>query len=468
MSTHPALLSPERAIPNWVKSAFLATLILFACWVGVIAYWRTTGSNPQTKELFLYLLGLPACLLLLLFAGRKLLTQAAPTPAPVTSSTPAKATATSSRNTSLAIVAASLRLPHGTSPEELAAAIAGNKARADLDKELLDDDGFPVMAARSSEAVDEVLQEEITEWLALNGMAEVHFSDEQWRAVTLASAVLAELAAQVAGPMLYQVDPQAMLQLLPMVPSEWGAAQRRAAGLWLKQTVARYGWPADRVVLTTDDLTPSAAFQRLARDAASANGLVIAMVVACASHIGDETVARWAADGSLFTSSQPQGRIPGEGSVGLVVINQAALADAAAVALLDGIEEAKRDTSADEAKRGDPGILKALAERALQRSDIAAPEVAMLIADTGHRSSRVLELMAHVSADLPQLDEADDALRVGVASGTCGAVPFMTALALARYYVTEYGAPVLCVSNEDPYHRVVALMRSSDVFPKAE
>jgi hypothetical protein len=181
--------------------------------------------------------------------------------------TAAKAIATSAASTPLAILAASLRLPHGASPEELASAIAGNKARPDLDRELVDDDGFPVMTARSSEAVDEALQEEITEWLALNGMAELHFNDEQWRAVTLASAVVAELAAQAAGPMLYQVDPQTKLQLFPSLPTEWDSAHRRATNLWLKQTVARYGWPADRVIVTTDeamsadDMTPSAVVQ---------------------------------------------------------------------------------------------------------------------------------------------------------------------------------------------------------------
>jgi hypothetical protein len=467
MSTNPALLPRERVIPDWLKSGVLATLVLVACWGGVISYWRATGSNPQTKDLFLYLLGLPACLLLLFFAGRKLFIQAAPPAAPTAVSTPAKAPAASSRSTPLAIVAASLRLPHGSSPEELAAAIAGNKARADLDKELVDDDGFPVMTARSSEALDEVLQEEIAEWLALNGMSEVNFSDEQWRALTLASAVVTELAAQ-AGPMLYQVDPQAKLQLLPMVPSEWGEAQRRAVGMWLKQTVVRYGWPADRVVLTTDDMTPFAAFQRLAHDATSANELLIAMVVTCASHIGEDSIARWAADGSLFTSSRPQGRVPGEGAVGLLVTNQAGLAEAATVALLDGIEEAKRNTSADEIKRADPGILKALTERALQRGGIAAPEVTMLIADTGHRSSRVLELMGHVSADLPQLDETNDVVRVGVGSGSCGAVSFMTALALGQHYVIERSGPVLCAGNEDPYRIVVALMRSAELRPRAE
>jgi hypothetical protein len=467
MPTNSALLTREHVLPDWLKSGFLATFVLVACWGGTIAYWRTTGSNPQTRELLLFLFGLPACLLLVFFGGRKLFTQATPAPAAVPLSTPAKAAAASSRNAPLAIVAASLRLPHGASPEELASAIAGNKARADLDKELLDDEGFPVMTARSNEAVDEVQQEEIAEWLALNGMAEVQFSDEQWRAVTLASTVVAELAAQAVGPMLYQVDPQAKPQLIPIVPIEWDALHRHAASMWLKQTVARYGWPADRIMLSTDDLTPSAAFKRLGQDAASANGPLIAMVVACASHIGDDTIARWAADGSLFSASQPQGRIPGEGAVGVVVTNQANLADAPTVALLDGIEEAKRNTSADEAKRSDPDIFKELMERALGHSTIKASDVAMLIADTGHRSSRVLELMGHLSAGLPQLDEADDVVRVGVASGSCGAVPFMAALALGRHYAVERGAPVLCVSNEDPYHRAVTLVRSSESLPKA-
>jgi hypothetical protein len=62
---------------------------------------------------------------------------------------------------------------------------------------------------------------------------------------------------------------------------------------------------------------------------------------------------------------------------------------------------------------------------------------------------------------LPQLDETDDVVRVGAASGTCGAVPFIAALVLGRHYVLEREAAVLCVSNEDAYRRVVALIRPS-------
>jgi hypothetical protein len=109
-----------------------------------------------------------------------------------------------------------------------------------------------------------------------------------------------------------------------------------------------------------------------------------------------------------------------------------------------------------------------LSERALKHSGTRASDVAMLIADTGHRSSRSLELMGYVSAGMPQLEETDGVIRVGAATGTCGAVPFIAGLALGGYFAVEREAPVLCVSNEDPYRRAAALMRPLGFPPKSE
>jgi hypothetical protein len=467
--TNPALVAREGAIPDWLKSGFLALFVFVLCWGGAIAYWRTTRSNPAMGELLSYLLGLPATLLLMFFTGRKLLARpATAAPAPTASATPATSTLTSAQTSPLAILAASLRLPHGASLEELASAIAENKARADLDKDLVGADGFPVMAARSSEAVDKELQEEIREWQTLHGMAELHFSDEQWRAVTLASAVVAELAAETAD-LMDQMHAQTRLQLIPTLPKEWDAVHRRAIGMWLKHEVTRHGWAEDRVVVTADEVTtPPAIFKRLIQDAAATRAPLIAIVVASASHIGEETIAQWVADDSLFTTSQPQGKVPGEGAAGLLITNQANVAGDVSVALLEGIEEGRRALSADESKRSDSTLLGELSARVLDQSETNASDVAVLIADTGTRSSRTLELMAHVSASLPQLEETGDVVRAGVASGTCDAVQFMTALALGTHYVTERGAPVLCISNEDPYCRAVALMRPSNLLSKAE
>jgi hypothetical protein len=222
-------------------------------------------------------------------------------------------------------------------------------------------------------------------------------------------------------------------------------------------------------MLAVEDLvSPSSIFKQLTHNAATTNASLIAMIVACASYIGHETVARWAEDGTLLTSSQPQGRIPGEGAAGLLITNQLNLVDAEIIALLDELEEAHRGASADESKRSDPKFMVELSDRALKHSGTRASDVAMLIADTGHQTSRSLELMGYVSAGMPQLEETDGVIRVGAATGTCGAVPFIAGLALGGYFAVEREAPVLCVSNEAPYRRAAALMRPLGFPPKSE
>jgi hypothetical protein len=462
----PDLSAGGRAMPGWLKGGLLATLVFVACWAGAISYWRGTGPVPSTADLLLFLVGLPVLLLVAVIFGRKLVAAHVESPAATTPSAPTEATRTPVQLAPLAMLGASLRSPHGASAEELGAALADKKARASLDPELVDDDGFPIMTARRADARDEALQEEITEWLGQNGMTDLNFSDEWWRALTLASAVAGELASVAASELISQAEAPPRLQLIPMLPAGWSTGQRQAAGLWLKHTVAQFGWPSAHIALPaqsesgTGELTPSAIFGRLAHDAATVDVPLTAIVVACASHISEETVSRWAARGSLFTSSQPQGAIPGEGAAGLLLtdLRHARSLGGAVFALLNPVEEARRDTSADEVRRADAKLLGELAERALTRSRAGFADVALLVGDTGHRSNRVLELMGHVSAKLPQLDGADDVLRVGLACGNCDTVPFITALALARHHALEGGAPVLTISNEDPYRRLAALI----------
>ena len=379
----------------------------------------------------------------------------------------ATATAVSSGAAALAILAASLRSPHGASPEELAVALADNKARADLDRELLDGDGFPVMTARCRQAKDEALQDEITEWLARHGMADLRFSDEQWRALALGTAVAEELAMHAENLLASRDDEAPLLQLIPILPPEWPLEQRRAAGMWLEHTVARSGWPSDHLSMAAEctpdphAAPPAAVLDRLARAAATTDVRVAALLVACASHIGDESVAQWADEGSLFTSSHPQGRMPGEGAAGLLVVDsvQASTIEGGPFVRLERMEEARRDSSADAGRRVDSTLLGEVAERALVHGGAGT---AMVVADTGHRSTRVLELMGFVSGALPGLDDAQDVVRVGEACGSCGPVPFMTALAMAQRYALEREAPVLCVSNEDAYRRGAVLLRPVD------
>jgi hypothetical protein len=460
----PTTTTPGRPIRSWLTGSLLAVLVTGACWGGATWYWRATERMPATGDLVLYLLALPVVLLLAAWYGRKWMAQpgASPTAAALTQPTQAATTPPP-----LAILAASLRSPHGASTEELSAAIVDNKARADLDEELVDADGFPVMTARSVDARDEALQEEITEWLNRNGMAELRLSDEQWRALAMASAASGELASYAAIDLIPPDGAPPMLQLIPILPPEWHIDQRRAAGMWLRHSVTQFGWPPAYIALAEERhgdaraATPAAVLGRLVSNGAASDAPVAALVVACASQIGEETVAQWAANGSLFTSSQPQGLIPGEGAAGLLVtdLRQAQSIQGAAFALLDPVGEAWRDSSAEDTRRADPKLLGELTERVLRNGCAELSNVAMIVADTGHRSNRMLELMGLASALMPQLDDPADVVCVGAASGSCGAVPFMTALGLARHHALERDAPVLCISNEDPYHRCIALVR---------
>lgn len=451
--------SPARTTHSWLKGALLAALVVGVCWAGAIAYWRATNRNPTTVDMVLYLLALPLALVMASgFARARIMTPAA---TPDNLAPPQPVTAQDVRPP-LALLAASLRSPRGESPEELATAILASTARPDLDPELVDDDGFPLMTLRSPDANDASLQEEIIAWWTATGIPLPELSDPQWRAITMATAVVGDLARSAASDLMPAEAIPPMLRVMPLLPDDWTIGQRRATHAWFRHTAAQFGWPPDYIELVDEknEAAPTAILNGLAGDAAGGSP-VAALIVACASNIGKETVAQWSANGSLFTSLQPEGMIPGEGAAGLLVadLQQARALGEVVFTLLDPVAEGRRDVSADDTRRTDSSLLAKVVERAIDSGDAKLADVAMLAADTGHRSNRVLELMGFASAAMPQLDGTADVVRVGAASGTCGAVPFIAALALGRHHALERAAPVLCISNEDPYQRCAVLIR---------
>ena len=452
-------ITPPGGLPGSLKGGLVAATVFAACWAGAIWYWRAADVTPGTVELALALLVLPLVLVGSLWFGRRLIAARTAAPAAAAGSKPAAAQPVSAALPPLAIVSSALRSPHGGSAEELASAIAGNKVRPDLDRELVDDDGFPVAAARCEEAEDEALQEEIGDWLVENAMPEVGFSDEQWRALLLGSAVVAELASR-AGDLLPAEGTPPTLQLLPLLPHDWPQAQRHAASAWFRHLASGFGWPAAQVVLPPEPApaTPASIFGQLARDAAKNGAPVVALVVACASHIGQETVDDWASKGTLYTSSRPQGLVPGEGAAGLLLtdLQLAQSIEGTLFALLDPSEQAP---GSQDSRRADPKLLGELATRAVAPAGAALEELAMVVADTGQRQQRTLELMGMTSSAMPQLDDSEDVLCVGTASGACAEVPFITALALAQHGALVRGGPVLCISNEEAGARCAALVR---------
>jgi hypothetical protein len=148
--------------------------------------------------------------------------------------------------------------------------------------------------------------------------------------------------------------------------------------------------------------------------------------------------------------------MPGEGAAGLLL---AGASDGGAVALLAPLEQAQDDATVDVRRRDGARVLKELVERALARAGATTADVGMIVADTGHRSRYVLELMEYASATMRQLEGSADVVRVGATGGYSGIVSFVTALALASHYAVGRQAPVLCIANEMPGRRLAALVR---------
>jgi len=360
----------------------------------------------------------------------------------------------------LSILAGALRTPHGASADELGAALAANKVDADLDRDLVDDDGLPVMSARCEQAGDAAVREEIAGWLDSCATPAPRFSDEMWRALVLGTAVLRELGDRAAGLLVPDEGAPFTLQLALALPDDWQVEQRQAASMWCRQVLAQAGWPAARID-AAEPAAPAPFIARLAQQAERTSAPAATILLAFCSHVGQETVDRWSASGTLFTSSHPCGRIPGEGAAGLLL---APAADGAGIAHVS-LEAEACDPASTSLKRLSPQRLNTLAGRLLQGTAIAPAAIAMVVADTGADTRHALELMEFGGATTPHLDNASDIVRLGPACGACGAVPFVAALALAAHAAHEQDAPLLCVGNDTPDLRALALVRPA---PKRE
>lgn len=458
-------VSPPRPLPGWLKNTLLATGVVALCWAAAIAYWRSAENAPGTGELALVLLALPLVLLITLWAIKKRLTgQPVAAVVPVTHSASKPVTA-EWKLPPLAILATALRAPHGASAEELAAAIAEGKAHADLDPELIDDQGFPVATARREDAVDEALQEEFNDWLEKNEKIGLSFSAAQWRALTLGTAVVRDLASEAASILMPSEGTPPVLQLIPLLPAEWTVEHRAATVMWFKQQVIEFGWPAASMYCV--DLPGDRehalikAFGKLAHDASTPGHGVVALVIACDSQIDQEAVDRWQTRGVLLTTSGTDGLTPGEGAAGMLLtdLQQAQCNKDLAYAVLEPFLDARHDVSTDTSKHTNTKLLLSLAERACKAAAIEPTDVAMIVADTGSRANRMLELMGVTSTTFPQLENTAEVAPVGVATGTCGVVPGITTLALAHHHALARAAPVLYASNEDAHLRCTALVR---------
>lgn len=431
---------------SWLRHLLLAMLVIAITWSAAVVYWRNSPGTPTPSDLIIVMLGLPLLLLGGLWYGKRLLAPAAPAAADTPSPAPAAPTPAPQTPT-MAILGASLRLPHAESAAELAACLERGNARATLDPELVGDDGYPIMSVRAKAADDADARDQVAAWTLRHAGNAGQLQDEHLRALVLGGAVAQELGALAVDDCIAPGQPAPPLQLALLAPPGWNAEVRRTALLYLRQALADAGWPEAAIDAQIAD-DASAVLPGGARHAP------LTLLVACASHVGEYTVNDWSADLTLFSAAHQQGLIPGEGAAGVLLSN----APDGRHPRVSGAS-ALRESSADSERRPDARLLVSLAKRVVQEAGLAVDSVTLVAADTGHRTARLLELVGLVRDGLPHLDSGSDVRALGASCGSCADAAFIAALALAAEQADTLHGPVLCVTNEDPFRRTVLLVR---------
>jgi hypothetical protein len=439
---------------NWMKRSLLVLGVFGTCWIGAVWYWRSTTRMPDTGDLALAMLVVPLTLVAGYWLAKKTFGGSGETaPASAPSAPAAKEPQSQQDGTAVAgaqdaaegqsqapwmpfrVAGAALRLPHGDSPAELAAAFADGKARLDLDHELTDAQGFPLLAGR----VPEVDLVPLEGWLSSLHPASRPMAARQLRAMAMGGDVAGNLAALAVGS-----GSDGVLQLLPLIPADWPQAAQETAARWLAHRAVEAGWPQDRLKLRlASPATPLAALRALSSQAAGPAESVpaLSIVLAFDSSIDPDAVENLAVNGKLYSPRNPKGRMPAEGAAGILLQPPAQAGNGLHLLALNA-----KDSSA----------LNELAKDALEQARGAAP--AYVAADTDHLAAAMSDLMQCIEANAPELDTNTSLACIGAACGHTGAAGALAAIALANEQALESGGFALALSNAEPTQRFALLV----------
>lgn len=478
---------------TWLKRLLWLVAVFAVVWLAVIIYWQSTARMPSGMDLVLYMGLVP---LMLFGAGWGLhsaATSPPPKPAVAAAATPEERAAAAAqanqkvieqeRTWSLGLVASALHTPQGASAAEVLAALQEGSIAQALDDELKTLDGFPAFAARVADLEDTPTQEALAQWQSEGDFPAITWSPVQHRALHLAALVLQELASKaVEHPAVQQyaanlasgrrVDEEAVLplRLILLWPGSWTAEHQAAANAWAQSLVVAAGWPAQRVVMQANNAAqqdPIALLDFVTVTAHKAQLPTLGLLVACDSGIDQDFVDALQEKDMLYGGKNPQGVRPGELAAGLLFADaqQARLMGEGPYAQLHRASWSSRDKSADAKGRTSSALLTTVTNLALETAKLAAEEIAVLYADSDHKTSREAELAEVVQARFAELDTATDVLKVAQLSGSLQHMNTVATLCVAHQYVVDAQLPTLCMSLHDPLWRAAVVL---SVLPDAK
>ncbi|EJN00463.1 hypothetical protein PMI40_03532 [Herbaspirillum sp. YR522] len=486
---------------TWIKRGLLTCAVFAITWAMCIVYWSGSNHMPDGTDVILYLLVLPVGFLLAIWAIRKIRgSMAAAAAAAATAAAQAQSAAIASpavpaqhpeRRWTLSVAACALRTPHGSDAGTLLEQMQAHELRLELDPELTDSDGFPILAGRVAQIDPQAALDDFHAWRDRQPdhpetAATVVLDQEQYRTLALAADIARELgdrltlhsalASYIDAPAHRKEEiPLPQLHLMPLLPGSWQAAQRLEAAQWLAGLVVQQGWPAEKITVVPavgENAHPLLHLDRLIATSRTAQtpqpGPYLAMAIAAESNLGHGTVEHWQDQGRLLHGSRNVGQTPGEAAVGFILADAGQLVALSAedTVQLHRASLGRRDKSADLPGRVDGDLLSTLAETALRDAGIDAARIGLLATDGDHRGSRTEETLKLGYALLPELDLGSQCIKVAADCGWAGAATVLTALALAHAKTAKDGQPSLVASNDDALERAAVILSKPVVEPE--
>ncbi len=453
---------------SWIKGLALGVAVTCVVWIGVLWHWRSHPQDVGVRDLWLYLGLLPLVVWGLLLAGRWAFTRAWQKQAGAAPAVEPAAVAASESAPVAArwwLLGQWLQLPAAQDAAGLLDTVEAGSPRPAPDAELRDDEGLPVLAARTATLDTDAIAAELTQAAQL-GPAGLRALASLQPVVESALGTLQQWGDRLAAETVPGgASPVHRVRVLVHWPAHWSEAAQTQALQWLRAQLAHFGgglptahWPVQAVPGNGVSLLMQAdkLLETLTRQACDD----LVLTLACHSDLDSAAIDRLLRERALFQSQQqPRGVMPGEGAVGLLWATQPwPLADEAMATLCSRPQAAHREQAVDAAGRTRARELTQAVDELLTRQQQTAEQICALVSDSDQHTARATELFAVSLGRLPQLDPAEDMRLLGPIVCHLGGVAPLLTLAVGADWVTQGHAPLLAVSVGDRHARLVACL----------
>ena len=307
---------------KFLKYSLICGVIIAICWVGAVAFWRYQGASPSNTELALWLVALPLVLLAGLFllikrANAKSKKKEADADGTAESQDDQASTNFSIHEMVLLAWNSVNRLSDNTTSTLAALPEAPG---LDLDKELTDDSGFPIMTARVADLDTQSLRDALN--LNANPTAR-SLDDHVLRATALLQRACEPLLLQVHAfaNQAQQEDWSKHLNIICYSPPDWPDEAVSYLHTEISTWAHNNGLPDIQIhaakLPEQDPLLQR--FPMLGKESeayAEIRGLTL--ILSCASDLSRQAVSNLSIHGQLYTSMNPKGLPPGEGATAIL------------------------------------------------------------------------------------------------------------------------------------------------------